>query len=64
MIQFGLKDLGELPSLKEFEEIRRMALNEAEPLLAEPASDPAPDAAADPAPEGDSPDPVAPPEES
>jgi segregation and condensation protein B len=26
MIQFGLKDLSELPSLKEFEEIRRMAL--------------------------------------
>ena len=25
LIQFGLKDLGELPSLKEFEEIRRMA---------------------------------------
>jgi segregation and condensation protein B len=26
LIQFGLKDLAELPSLKEFEEIRRMAL--------------------------------------
>jgi segregation and condensation protein B len=26
MIQFGLKDLSELPSLKEFEEIRRMAM--------------------------------------
>jgi segregation and condensation protein B len=26
LIQFGLKDLSELPSLKEFEEIRRMAL--------------------------------------
>ena len=25
LIQFGLKDLSELPSLKEFEEIRRMA---------------------------------------
>jgi segregation and condensation protein B len=28
LIQFGLKDLAELPSLKEFEEIRRMALSE------------------------------------
>src|SRR5687767_10335169 len=27
LIQFGLKDLTELPSLKEFEEIRRMALD-------------------------------------
>ncbi|HUI58519.1 MAG TPA: SMC-Scp complex subunit ScpB [Bryobacteraceae bacterium] len=31
LIQFGLKDLSELPSLKEFEEIRRMALGDAEP---------------------------------
>src|SRR5688572_28774034 len=28
LIQFGLKDLSELPSLREFEEIRRMALAE------------------------------------
>ena len=28
LIQFGLKDLSELPSLKEFEEIRRMALSD------------------------------------
>jgi segregation and condensation protein B len=28
LIQFGLKDLSELPSLKEFEEIRRMALDD------------------------------------
>src|ERR1700683_1402652 len=27
MVQFGLKDLTELPSLKEFEEIRRMAID-------------------------------------
>jgi segregation and condensation protein B len=26
LVQFGLKDLGELPSLKEFEEIRRMSM--------------------------------------
>ena len=31
LIQFGLKDMSELPSLKEFEEIRRLAIPEAEP---------------------------------
>ena len=41
LIQFGLKDLSELPSLKEFEEIRRMALSD-EPA---PAEAPAPEAA-------------------
>jgi segregation and condensation protein B len=30
LIQFGLKDLSELPSLKEFEEIRRMAMSDSE----------------------------------
>jgi segregation and condensation protein B len=30
LIQFGLKDLSELPSLKEFEEIRRMAFSDSE----------------------------------
>ena len=35
LIQFGLKDLSELPSLKEFEEIRRMAIDgEAPPASA------------------------------
>jgi segregation and condensation protein B len=34
LIQFGLKDLSELPSLKEFEEIRRMAFSDAEPAAA------------------------------
>jgi segregation and condensation protein B len=38
LIQFGLKDLSELPSLKEFEEIRRMAFADSEA--------PAPEAAA------------------
>src|ERR1700756_1621851 len=28
LVQFGLKDLSELPSLKEFEELRRMALSD------------------------------------
>lgn len=32
LIQFGLKDLNELPSLKEFEDIRRMAMADSEPV--------------------------------
>lgn len=39
LVQFGLKDLNELPSLKEFEEIRRLAFAEGEPA-AEPAAPP------------------------
>ena len=35
LIQFGLKDINELPSLKEFEEIRRMAFADAD-MAAEP----------------------------
>ncbi len=38
LIQFGLKDLSELPSLKEFEEIRRMAFAESEVPEAGPAT--------------------------
>jgi segregation and condensation protein B len=41
LIQFGLKDLSELPSLKEFEEIRRMAFSDTET----PEQGAAPDAA-------------------
>jgi segregation and condensation protein B len=37
LIQFGLKDLSELPSLKEFEEIRRMAFADSEPEPPSPA---------------------------
>jgi segregation and condensation protein B len=53
LIQFGLKDLAELPSLKEFEEIRRLAFadNEppAEPVTREAAApEPAPQEAAPP----------------
>ena len=33
LIQFGLKDLSELPSLKEFEEIRRLAVSDGEMML-------------------------------
>lgn len=32
LLQFGLKDLAELPSLKEFEELRRLALTDEEPI--------------------------------
>ena len=46
LIQFGLKDLSELPSLKEFEEIRRMAFADSEPETpAETAPETAPAAA-------------------
>lgn len=47
LIQFGLKDLTELPSLKEFEEIRRMAFadSEAAAVMAAPEA-PAPEAPA------------------
>jgi segregation and condensation protein B len=34
LIQFGLKDVSDLPSLKEFEEIRRMSIPDAEPEAA------------------------------
>ncbi len=49
LIQFGLKDMTELPSLKEFEEIRRMAFADSEPAEA-PATAPATDAEPQPAP--------------
>jgi segregation and condensation protein B len=41
LIQFGLKDLSELPSLKEFEEIRRMAFSDSEAPAPAPAEPPA-----------------------
>jgi segregation and condensation protein B len=40
LVQFGLKDLTELPSLKEFEELRRLAFSEAEEPVAEQAAAP------------------------
>jgi segregation and condensation protein B len=47
MVQFGLKDLSELPSLKEFEEIRRMAIDgDASAPEAAPASEAASEPAA------------------
>jgi segregation and condensation protein B len=36
LVQFGLKDLGELPTLKEFEELRRLAVGEPEPAAEQP----------------------------
>jgi segregation and condensation protein B len=52
LVQFGLKDLGELPTLKEFEELGRMELVEPEPAEAAAATpDPPPEPAPDPAPE-------------
>ena len=42
LLQFGLKDLAELPSLKEFEEIRRMALSDDEPSPAPGETEAAP----------------------
>jgi segregation and condensation protein B len=44
LVQFGLKDLSELPSLKEFEELRRLAFSDTEeaPIGSSPA-DPADD---------------------
>jgi segregation and condensation protein B len=55
LIQFGLKDIAELPSLKEFEEIRRMAFADSEPAAAaaeiEATPEPGPQAvAAEPSP--------------
>jgi segregation and condensation protein B len=47
LIQFGLKDVSELPSLKEFEEIRRMSIPDAEPEP--PASPDPPDTTGGPA---------------
>jgi segregation and condensation protein B len=44
LIQFGLKDLSELPSLKEFEEIRRMALADEPAAALEPSAEPQPTA--------------------
>jgi hypothetical protein len=43
-VQFGLKDLAELPTLKEFQEIARLATEEPAPPAPEPeaASEPLP----------------------
>jgi segregation and condensation protein B len=59
LIQFGLKDLAELPTLKEFEELRRLAFSDGEadaapaaetgePAAGQPAEAPEPAEAASP----------------
>jgi len=55
LIQFGLKDLSELPTLKEFEEIRRMAFAESEPPEPEGPQTPPPPPPESQPPEGDPP---------
>jgi segregation and condensation protein B len=47
LVQFGLKDLSELPTLKEFEEIRRLSIPDSE--QAPPPEQPAETVAAEPA---------------
>jgi len=49
LVQFGLKDLSELPTLKEFEELRRMALGEDEGPVAADGSEAGAPAAEGPA---------------
>jgi len=59
LVQFGLKDLTELPSLKEFEEIRRMAIDGDTVDAPEPAPAPQPSSSPEAVP-----DPVPPEEQS
>jgi segregation and condensation protein B len=53
LTQFGLKDLAELPSLREFEEIRRQSM--ADDVIAEPTPEPPPEPQPEPEPEPESP---------
>jgi segregation and condensation protein B len=57
LIQFGLKDLSELPSLKEFEEIKRMAFGDAEQVELLPGMEEAVGPVAEPEPARQAPDP-------
>jgi segregation and condensation protein B len=47
LVQFGLKDIGELPSLKEFQELARFDTENSEPLAAPEQATDAPDQAND-----------------
>jgi segregation and condensation protein B len=51
LVQFGLKDLSELPTLKEFEELGRLSMSDSEPEMeaSAQAEPPAEQAAAEPA---------------
>jgi segregation and condensation protein B len=51
LVQFGLKDLSELPTLKEFEELGRMEIAEPDPAEAPTAEAPAAETIEPPAPE-------------
>jgi segregation and condensation protein B len=62
MVQFGLKDLTELPSVKEFEELARFATGEPETAPSSPAPAPTPEAPTPEAPEPGSPAAEPPPE--
>src|SRR5271167_1234547 len=50
LVQFGLKDLSELPTLKEFEDLSRLSVSEGEPEPAEEVEVATADASAEPAP--------------
>jgi segregation and condensation protein B len=43
LVQFGLKDLSELPTLKEFEELGRLSMGEDSETAPDPAGEPAPE---------------------
>jgi segregation and condensation protein B len=63
LLQFGLKDLSELPTLKEFEELRRLAVGDESEAEQQQSPRPEPEAAApeaaSPEPDAGSPDPDA-----
>ena len=63
LIQFGLKDLAELPTLKEFEELGRLALNEGDPEPA-PVATAAPEKLPEEKPQEDKPEEEEPAEEA
>jgi segregation and condensation protein B len=65
LVQFGLKDLSELPTLKEFEELGRLALSESDVAEAPPppAAEPQGDGAETPVREPESPEASTPPVE-
>lgn len=57
LVQFGLKELNELPTLKEFEEIRRQSISDEEPQPAASQDGGQMELAAEPAPEAEAPEP-------
>jgi segregation and condensation protein B len=59
LVQFGLRDLSELPTLKEFEELRRLAASESDEPAPEPQPAPPPVELAEPTAAEDATEPVA-----